>query len=193
MFIHQYLLASHKHGSGSHCDHLEPKRPHFGSFPPWLHESGKCALTAALNKVWAEGSCKLFIPQLAVGRDHPTCCKYPARRGEGWGGRQGRVGSLLLLSRSGLSTGCRGCSARVGDFWNWPQGRSSAVFRSFPGTWIYDWSPNCWIASSLMKTMHYGKVSMGGVTFRISNFLTTLKENITFTFYFNDFCLKLPL
>ena len=131
----QYLLASHKHGSGSsHCDHLEPKRPHFGSFPPWLHESGKCALTAALNKVWAGGSCKLFIPQLAVGRDHPTCCKYPARRGEGWGGRQGRVGSLLLLSRSGLSAGCRGCSARVGDFWNWPQGRSSAVFRSFPGT-----------------------------------------------------------
>ena len=42
-------------------------------------------------------------------------------------------------------------------------------------------------------SLHYGKVSMGGVTFRISNFLTTLKENITFTFYFNDFCLKLPL
>ena len=41
--------------------------------------------------------------------------------------------------------------------------------------------------------LHYGKVSMGGVTFRISNFLTTLEENITFTFYFNDFCLKLPL
>ena len=39
-------------------------------------------------------SCKLFIPQLAAGRDHPTCCKYPARRrgrarggsvGAGWG------------------------------------------------------------------------------------------------------------
>ena len=43
------------------------------------------------------------------------------------------------------------------------------------------------------QSLHYGKVSMGGVTFRISNFLTTLKENITFTFYFNEFCLKLPL
>ena len=60
-------------------------------FPSWLHESGKCALTAALNKVWAGGSCKLFIPQLAVGRDHPTCCKYPARR-RGRGGCQSRVG-----------------------------------------------------------------------------------------------------
>ena len=31
--------------------------------------------------------------------------------------------------------------------------------------------------------LHYGKVSMGGVTFRISNCLPTLQENITFTFY----------
>ena len=45
----------------------------------------------------------------------------------------------------------------------------------------------------LHQSLHYGKVSMGGVTFRISNFLPTLEENITFTFYFNDLCLKLPL
>ena len=43
------------------------------------------------------------------------------------------------------------------------------------------------------STMHYGKVSMKVVTFGISNFLPTLEENITFPFYFNDFCLKLPL
>ena len=43
------------------------------------------------------------------------------------------------------------------------------------------------LATTSPKPMHYGKVSLGGVTFRISNFSPTLEENITFTFYFNDF------
>ena len=46
------------------------------------------------------------------------------------------------------------------------------------------------LATTSPKPMHYGKVSLGGVTFRISNFSPTLEENITFTFYFNDFFLK---
>ena len=49
---------------------------------------------------------------------------------------------------------------------------------------FYTWS---------LPPINYGKVSMGGVSFRISNFLPTLEQNNTFTFYFNDFCLKLPL
>ena len=32
--------------------------------------------------------------------------------------------------------------------------------------------------------IHYGKVSMGGVTFRISNFASRLEGNMTFTFNF---------
>ena len=71
-------------------------------------EIGKCALTAALPKVWAREAVNSLSHSWRFGRDHPTCCKYPARRRRG-GGRSVRAGwrSPLLslagqLSRSGL-------------------------------------------------------------------------------------------
>ena len=42
------------------------------------------------------------------------------------------------------------------------------------------------------SSLHNGEVSMGGVTFRISNFASRLEENITFTFYFFSFSSNSP-
>ena len=70
-------------------------------------EIGKCVLTAALPKVWAREAVNSLSHSWRFGRDHPTCCKYPARRRSG--GRSVRAGwrsplpSLAgQLSRSGL-------------------------------------------------------------------------------------------
>ena len=44
---------------------------------------GKRALTAALPKVWAREAVNSLSHSWRFGRDHPTCCKYPARRRRG--------------------------------------------------------------------------------------------------------------
>ena len=49
-------------------------------------EIGKCVLTAALPKVWAREAVNSLSHSWRFGRDHPTCCKYPARRRRGGGG-----------------------------------------------------------------------------------------------------------
>ena len=46
-------------------------------------EIGKCVLTAALPKVWAREAVNSLSHSWRFGRDHPTCCKYPARRRRG--------------------------------------------------------------------------------------------------------------
>ena len=126
------------------------------SVPVALLESGKCALTAALNRVWAEGGAvnSLSHSWRLVGTTPPVVNTLQGEGGEGavragWGS--------LRLSRSGLGAGCpwvptgRAAQPGWGDFWDWPQGSRS---RSFPGT--YDWAQhkamyndvlftcNCW-------------------------------------------------
>ena len=60
-------------------------------------EIGKCVLTAALPKVWAREAVNSLSHSWRFGRDHPTCCKYPARRRRG-GGRSVRAGWRSPLS-----------------------------------------------------------------------------------------------
>ena len=76
------------------------------------------------------------------------------------------------------------------DLWSLHSNSLTPHSSGLPPKKMWKWN---WERTKLFGTMHYGKVSMGVVAFRISNFLPTLEENITFTFYINYFCLKLPL
>ena len=52
-------------------------------------------MTAALHKVWAREAVNSLSHSWRFGRDHPTCCKYPARRRRGGGeGLSEEVGGL---------------------------------------------------------------------------------------------------
>ena len=76
-----------------------------------------------------------------------------------------------------------------------PSSRADAIIimmRSLYHSWVSKATISDFLLAYKHTSLHYGKVSMGGGAFKISNFVSRLEENITFAFNFFSFASNSP-